>query len=289
MCREHFTERFESRVRETIDRHGLIRVGDRIAVAVSGGKDSLTVLTLLHRWYGQDARYGGVVAIAVDEGIPGYRDATLDDARRVCAERGIELRIVSFQEIAGSTLADILAQDPQHPCTVCGALRRHALLVGGKGFDVLATGHNADDESQAVLMNLIKGHVDVLARQGPASDGLGCARRIKPLYACTEREVAAYALLHGLLRGFHECPFAKASYRGLVRDELNTYASTHGDVKRRLLNRFLLVRDTLRENCSDAVGLVERNKQRACSRCNLPASGELCAACTIIVRIGSKQ
>jgi uncharacterized protein (TIGR00269 family) len=272
LCRTHFIEYFEQKVKRTISEFSLITPGERIAVAVSGGKDSLTILTLLHGWHGD------VTAVAIDEGIAGYREHTLKDVVRICEERGIPLIIKSYKELTGMTLDEMLAKKQMHPCTVCGALRRHLLLVASKGFDVLATGHNADDEAQAVLMNIIKGNTEVFPRVGPVSGGgaKGFTKRVKPLYFCTEKEVMTYAFLKGLVREFTECPNIDESYRHLVRDELNSYAQSHPGVKERMLRRFL--------KAKQAYPAKEIILSR-CSGCGEPSSGDICKACEYIAAL----
>jgi tRNA-5-methyluridine54 2-sulfurtransferase len=268
-CKEHFIEYFEDKVRKTMAEHNLVAPGDRIAVAVSGGKDSLTVLTLLHKWFGH------VTAIAVDEGIAGYRDKTLEDARRVCEEHKIPLVIKSYEELTGMTLDTMLEKRKFHPCTVCGTLRRHLLQIASRDCDVLATGHNADDEAQAVLMNIIKGNTELFARLGPSSGNgaHGFTRRIKPLYFCTEKEVMAYAFIAGLVTDFTECPNIDESYRHLLRDELNRYAQRHPGVRQRLLLRFLEAKQAF----------SERNQElQQCASCMQPSSKPVCSACGYI-------
>ena len=240
-CREHFIEYFEAKVKSTIEHHHLIPNGARVAVAVSGGKDSLTVLQLLKK-FGYD-----VTAVAIDEGIAGYREHTLDDACAMCEKNNIPLVIHSFVESTSKTLDTALREGAVHPCTVCGKERRKLLNTAAQGFDVLATGHNADDESQAVLMNIIKGNTELFSRIGPVSGERpqpGLTRRVKPLYFCTEKEIMVYAHLHGLVTRFVECPYASQSYRGLMRDALNSYAEKHPGVKTRLLDRFLKAKST---------------------------------------------
>jgi uncharacterized protein (TIGR00269 family) len=277
-CKAHFIEEFERRVYSTIDDYNLIASGERIAVAVSGGKDSLTVLLLLAK------SYGAVTAIAIDEGIVGYRDRTLEDARRVCAEHGIPLVIKSFKDITGKKLDEILAAGGQNPCTVCGALRRNLIAVASKDFDVIATGHNADDESQAVLMNIIKGNTELFPRLGPLSgimlpesDGVPrklFTRRVKPLYFCSEKEVMTYAFLHDLVRGLDECPYAHTSYRGVIRDELNRYAQSSPEVRTRLLGRFLAVKAVIPP--------AEKRDLAPCKNCGEPSSSGECKACALV-------
>jgi uncharacterized protein (TIGR00269 family) len=154
--------------------------------------------------------------------------------------------VKSFKEELVFTLDEQMS-DPEgvhHPCSLCGKNRRRLLNEAAKGFDVLATGHNADDECQAVLMNVVKGNTAVFSRIGPITkSGHGYVKRIKPLYFCTEKEVMAYALLKGFSHGFNECPYSHESYRGLFRDELNKMATQ--EQRREILRRFLKMKDDL--------------------------------------------
>lgn len=265
-CKEHFISDFEARVRCTIERFGLIRQGQRIAVAASGGKDSLTVLTLLKRWYGD------VTAILVDEGIAGYREHTEADLRRVCDAHGIPLIVVSYREMTGLTLDEMLARRRMHACTVCGTLRRHLISVASRGFDVLATGHNMDDEAQTVLMNLLRGNTGVFPRGGPKTGvgATGFTQRVKPLYFCTEKEVATYAFLNGFVGKFVECPNAQDGYRRIVRDELNRYAQSHPQVRMSILESFLSIKERFP---------VRDAELPRCGGCGEPSSRDPCKAC----------
>lgn len=273
LCRDHFIGSFEERVRKTVDCFSLVREGQRIAVAASGGKDSLTVLHLLSKWF------AGVTAIAIDEGIAGYREHTLNDLKTFCQQRKISLVIRSYQELTGHSLDEILAIRKYHPCSVCGTLRRHLLNVAAKGFDVLATGHNADDESQVVLMNLLKGNTQLFPRLGPKSGhgAKGFTQRVKPLYFVTEKEVMTYAYLQGLTTRFTECPNARGAYREVIREALNTYARENPGVRQRILERFLEAKGAY-----PAPGDVILEK---CSSCGEPSSGGTCKACRYVLDI----
>ncbi len=274
-CKEHFIERFEARVSETIKKYELISQNDKVVVAVSGGKDSLTVLTLLHKW-----SYA-VTALLIDEGIPGYRDHTIEDMKRVCVEKNIPYKILSFAELTGHTLNEMIqtkASYSSHPCTTCGTLRRYLLAKGSKDFDVIATGHNADDESQVVLMNIIRGNTELFARLGPVS-GIaqeGFTKRVKPLYFCTEKEIMTYAYLQGLVRGFNECPHIGLSYRNIIREELNNYAQAHPNARRELLEKFLSFKESM---------TINQTLAKLCRFCEQPSSAGICKACELIERM----
>src|SRR4030043_157075 len=83
LCRKCFGESIEAKVRATIAKYGMFNFNDRIAVAVSGGKDSISlfhVLTKMERFRPK----ASLVAVTVDEGITGYRDAALKVAAAHC-------------------------------------------------------------------------------------------------------------------------------------------------------------------------------------------------------------
>ena len=218
LCGDHLVRDVEDRVRRTIRDYRLIRPGDRLAIALSGGKDSTALLHLLSKI---SREFGEVTlaAITVDEGIAGYREATLRVAREMAAGLGVEHRIVSFAETAGSTLDGMVAAGGDHPCALCGVHRRKALLGAAEGMDAttIATGHNLNDEAQTVLMNCLRGDLPGFTRspvREPAGPGI---RRIKPLFRIPEKEVALYGMLTGIFHELPECPYAGTALRSEVR------------------------------------------------------------------------
>ncbi len=269
-CKEHFILYIEEKVQRTIERFRLIDAGDKIAVAVSGGKDSQTVLYILHKLY------GNVHGIAIDEGIPGYRDRTLKDLETFCTTHSIPFGIHSFQNRFGKMLGSF----PVHGgiCTTCGVLRRYLLNERAAGYDKIATGHNLDDECQSVMMNLLKGNLFLLAKLGPKSGIVlrnGFTQRIKPLYLCTEKEITTYAFLKGFPVDFIECPNAADGFRSSVRDGLNNIEMQHAGTKCNIIETFLNILPSLKE-------LHEGTRQIYCTHCGKPSMSELCKACMIV-------
>jgi tRNA(Ile)-lysidine synthase TilS/MesJ len=170
-------------------------VDDRVCVAVSGGKDSMSLLYVLNK-----KKYN-VTALAIDEGIGDYRDKTLKTMKNFCVKNKIPYKIVSFKKEFGKTLDKIMEQHKERPCTICGVFRRYLLNSRSCGFDVLATGHNMDDEAQAILMNLIKTNISLFHRLGPVSGYIKSrkfTKRVKPFYFCLEKEIMVYSFLNNL-------------------------------------------------------------------------------------------
>ena len=228
LCKDHLFTEVERKVKETIQRFNLISKSDKVCVAVSGGKDSTLLLYLLKK-FGYD-----IEGLAIDEGIKGYRDESLEFLKKFCKDNDIKLRIVSYKQEYGETL-DSMVKRTKYPCATCGPLRRNMLNKYSKRFDKIATGHNLDDESQAVMMNLVKNNMALLLRSGPMLDKQeGFVQRIKPLFFVPERMVRAYTFMKGMDVDFEECPYMTNSFRNRIRVELNSYEQSHSGTKLRL-------------------------------------------------------
>ena len=278
-CKNHFTAYFENKVLATIKKFSLIGSSDKIIVGSSGGKDSTALLYILSKYY------KNVEALAIDEGIPGYRPITLEDLERFCSNNSIPLRIYSYKNEFGFSLSEVLkVRKDLSPCHICGILRRYLLNTKAKGFTRIATGHNMDDEAQSIMMNLSKAQLPLLSRLGPVTGNVtdtGFIPRIKPLYSCSEKEVATYAVIKNFGIRFMQCPYYHSSFRACIRDALNDYEAKHKGSKLNLINNFLKLLPRLK---SKQLNL----KLNHCSSCGEPCSKDVCKACTIVDSITAK-
>ncbi len=278
-CEKHFLSNFEKKVKTTIKKYKLLDKEDRIAVACSGGKDSTSVLHILNKLYKD------VEAIAIDEGIKGYREKTLEDLKSFCKKQGIKLNIYSFRKEFGFDLDKI--KEKRNICMPCGVLRRYLLNQKAKGFDKLATGHNLDDEAQNILMNIYKTNVESLIRLGPIS-GItrvpGFVPRVKPLYFCAEKESLIYSFLMKFDISYCECPYAKYSFRANVRDLLNKYECRNPGSKHSLVENFLLILPKIKKQSTKRTSYLG-----FCNVCDEPSMDKVCNACSLIKRIKNNK
>ena len=281
LCKNCFIRYFEKKVLRTIRTYQLIEDNDKIGVGVSGGKDSLSCLYILNNLLkkrGQEP-----IAILIDEGIEGYRNKTLEDAKKFCEENKIKLKVVSLFKEFGFTLDKYLMLTKKNSCTVCGIFRRYLLNKTARELKVtkLATGHNLDDEAQTILMNQVKGNVGFSAKLGPKTGVLmhkKFVRRIKPLYFMTEKEVTIYAFLRKLPVTYIECPYFLNTLRGKVGELLNSLEDKFPGTKQGIINSFLETLPKLKE-------LYQNQEIGTCKECKEPATKELCRACELLKEV----
>ena len=282
LCQDHFVEDFETRAEKTIRENGMVRDGDRIAVAVSGGKDSAALLFLLKRML--EGRNVEMVAVTVDEGIAGYREETIRSARELARRLGIGQEVVSFREEYGLDLDEMvqgrLTGREAAPCTFCGVFRKSALNRAARrlGATKVATGHNLDDEAQSVMMNYLKGDIERLLRFRPKREQPGLVPRIKPLRCLPEKEVALYAMINGVFIEACECPYARLSLRADVRNMMNSLESLFPGTKQSTLQ----VYERILEHTVGQGGQIDL---ASCHRCGEPCVKDLCKACELQERL----
>jgi tRNA(Ile)-lysidine synthase TilS/MesJ len=177
LCKRCFTKSIEEKTRATIAKYQMFRFDDTIAVAVSGGKDSVSLLQILAKIELRHPK-ARLVAVTVDEGIRGYRDEALKIAAENCEKLAVEHRVVSFKELFGYTFDQMVKRLKGKdgvkltPCAYCGVLRRKALNTAARkiGADKLATAHTLDDEVQTILLNILHGDVLRIAKEKPVTD-----------------------------------------------------------------------------------------------------------------------
>lgn len=271
LCSEHFTESVESRVKREIRKHRWVEHGDTIGVALSGGKDSTSLLHFLTKTFGNRPDIT-ILAITIDEGIAGYRNKS--DIKKIIERYGVPWHTTSFADEYGITLDNIVTRqgDDRRSCSFCGVLRRRVLnrVAREAGCTKLAFGFNLDDEAQSVMMNVLRGDTERLTMT--QRDNQGMIPRIRPFATIPEREVALYAHLHVGPLADKGCPYAHNALRKDVRRLLNEYNWLHPATKYAVQG--------LGQNLQGR-GTGPRGELEICPRCGEPAFGT-CRTCTIL-------
>jgi uncharacterized protein (TIGR00269 family) len=261
---------------------------DRIAVAVSGGKDSVSLLHVLAKTERLHPK-ASLVAITVDEGIQGYRDEALEIARTNCKRLQVAHHVVSFRELYGFTLDEIVARTRQKDereltaCAYCGVLRRRALNVAARavGACKIATAHTLDDEVQTILLNIFHGDVTRLAKEKPVTDEVHprFVQKVKPFCEVPEKESALYAYVMKIKFQDTPCPYASEALRNDVRVMLNRIEEKHAGTKFTIFRSVEGMRPALDE-------IAARDDFEECVECGEPASRGLCRVCQMLRQVG---
>ena len=284
LCREHFRDYFEKKVRRTIKKFDLFDKKDRIGVAVSGGKDSTSALYVLKK-----LGYN-VEALTVDAVIGNYTRKNLENLRKVCRKYGVKLHEISFRDEFGMSLCFIRGVAHEQglkysSCFICGVLRRYLINKHAKKlkFDCIVTGHNLDDEAQSFVMNVFRNDLILARRQGPVSGFVrdkAFVRRVKPLYMCSEKETTAYSKLMRFPVNYQPCPCREGAYRKEYADMLDAFENRHPPVKYNIIQFFLRTVYRMKPSKDD-----EKPRVNACVYCSEPSAGNVCKRCEILIAL----
>lgn len=220
--------RLLSRVRRAVDDYGMIEAGDKIAVGVSGGKDSLALLIALaelRRFYPKSFE---VVAITVDMGFEGGDLSPLEDFYR---ELGVAYEIVK------TNLAEIIFEirKEPNPCSLCARMRRGILHDSAKRFgcNKLALGHHHDDVLETFMMNLCNE-----GRLGTFSPVTYLDRKdmtvIRPFVLTRESEIIGFANHHPLPIIKSLCPEDKKTDREFYKSLIESLEERSEGLRHRM-------------------------------------------------------
>ena len=222
VCLPCFYFHFEEEIHQTIMSENLFNAGDKIVLGISGGKDSTV---MLHTMTTLKDRYNYPIELsllAIDEGIKGYRDDSIETVKSNETTYNVPLKIMSYKDLFGITMDEVVSlTGVRCSCTFCGVFRRRALDKGTKILEGtrLYTGHNADDVAETVLMNAMRGDSFRLVNCTTSTSGLpNEARRCKPLIYCYEKEIVLYAHYKKLVYFSTECTYSKDAYRGNLKE-----------------------------------------------------------------------
>lgn len=271
--KKEFNDKIFTRINNLIHDYNLINEHELIAVALSGGKDSVLTLHALKNY--QNYLDFDLVAVSVDEGIGGYRqhgiDAAIDNAEKL----DVKLVQKSFKIEEGFALDDIYSGF-KSACIPCGVFRRNILnkTAYDLGADKIATGHNLDDEIQSFLMSFARGDLIKFSKFGPELDVIHpkLIPRIKPLWNTPEKEVGTWAILNDINIHLDECPYSHLSLRAKIKEFLNNNEDIYPGIKNNIMESFqkiLTFESDILSNLNE------------CRLCGEPTSSDICKACEL--------
>jgi uncharacterized protein (TIGR00269 family) len=271
-CRDCFLLFFRRQVERALEKERMVSRDEEILVAVSGGKDSLALWDVLtHLGY-------RTTGLHLALGIGDYSEASAAKTGQFARMRDLPLIVVRLAD-EGAGVPELAAATRRPACAACGTAKRHFFdkIAHERGFKVLATGHNLDDEAARLLGNVLHWQTDHLAKQSPVLQPTHSkfVRKVKPLFRVAEYEAAVYAFLRGIDYVVDECPNSVGASQLLYKDVLNRLEAASPGTKLTFVQEFLRSgRPAFVRATADGPG--------TCTRCGMPAYGEVCSYCGLL-------
>lgn len=283
-CKACFTSFVHDQVTRAIKSEKMFGRGDRILVAVSGGKDSLALWDILLKLgYKADGFY-------VNLGIGGYSERSYSMVRKFAdavSPLGAALHTHTVEQKEGAGIKELAHMVHRPTCSTCGTIKRYQFNRAAveQDYDVMATGHNLDDEAARLLGNVLHWQEDYLEKQGPTLPASveGFAKKVKPLYRLSERELAAYCVLNKIEYIIDECPMAQGARTLLYKEVLNRLETESPGTKQYFYWGFL-EKQRRKQSSPDAMSEKDQTLLRRCGMCGQPTTSEVCSYCKLMAR-----
>ncbi|HDD60025.1 MAG: tRNA(Ile)-lysidine synthetase [Thermoplasmata archaeon] len=275
LCTEHLQEYLLRKVTRAIRRFKMLERGEKVLVAVSGGKDSLLL------WYLLKELGHTVEGVHINLGLGDYSKLSEEVSRRFAERIGCRLQVIGVEEDYGINIVGTSRRLHRPPCSVCGTVKRYVLNKAAvESGSVLATGHNLDDEAATLMGNILSWNLEQLRRASPAlpSNHPKLARRIKPLIYITEKESATFCLARGIEYVLPECPYSLAARLAVVKDALARVEDKSPGTLLNFVDSFYRKRPVALGPSGD----VQEVELKECPSCGyLTSSSGLCAFCRL--------
>ncbi len=283
LCSPCFSNSIVKKTAKTISKYNMIQNDELVAVAVSGGKDSLVLLKIIHEM--TLTHNFRIKVITIDEGILGYRDEALEIVKKFCGELNVEHKVYSYKDLFELTLDEALElreNEKTSSCSICGTLRRRAMDFAAKdiGADVIATGHNLDDTLQTFIINMLSGDTNKIGWMDPDTS-TNSLRKIKPFCEIYESEIVFYAFTNDIPFQSEPCPHMNEGIRTEIREFLNSLESQHSGIKNNLYQSVLKV--------SQIVKNSNYKQKTICEKCGNECTGNVCSVCNMILKLRANQ
>ena len=289
LCKKCFVRSIEEKAARTMSKYSMIKYGERVAVGVSGGKDSLSLLYVLKKIFDEhDRSKEDLIAVTIDEGIKGYRDESLQIVKDFCTKLGVQGKVLSYKDLFGVSMDEAMVLRPSEKmssCSMCGTFRRRAIDLAAEsvGADIVATAHNMDDHLQTFMINLLAGDVERIGWIHPEPvEYAGGMKKVKPFIELYEHEIVFYALQRDIPFQSEECPYMNESIRTDLREFFNRMEKEHPGIKNNAYASMMKVAEKLRAT-------AEPRGDKKCSVCGRDATGDVCSVCKTVNVLGQAK
>ena len=260
-CKEHFNMYFRGRVKSVIDK---FHIKGRMAVALSGGKDSATVMHVLHI-LGME-----IVPFHINLDIPSYSKSSREACRQLCDSLGYKLEVINLQDYG------ISLENEEKACSVCGTAKRYLMnrFAYENECKYVATGHNLSDVVTFAMNNLANVNIMNFRGNKPYLEGKEEYRmvaKIKPLFYLKDDECMNYVSINKIPYTKEICPHQKEAPTIKIKEWLHEIEEKRNGTMLNMAKSFWKIEDMIKEEV----------KLRRCSICGYPSYGKICKFCKI--------
>jgi uncharacterized protein (TIGR00269 family) len=290
LCPTCFESNIEKIIYKTISKYKMVKPSDKIIVALSGGKDSFSLLYNLDKIQKRLYHAESITALTIDEGIKDYREHSINNAIDVCKNLDIEHKIISFKDKVGYSLDEIIAKkqalpNEKYACNYCATIRRRLLNDGAKelGGNILAMGHNLTDIAETFLMNILHKRFNLISNQYIRKEESSpikpyFIKKITPLMRIPEEEIFLYANIKKFNYYPSHCPFREKDpiLRKRVLEFIQECKKFSPEIEFNLFSGFMELSAILNNR-------VEKKKNNNCQYCGYPCGkAQVCNYCSLI-------
>mgnify|MGYP000027957135 CR=1 FL=1 len=280
LCEEHFIERFEKITYENINKFKMFKENEKILVAVSGGKDSLSLLYLLKK--SNFNVYGLHINLGIEEND--YSLKSEEYVKKFSRNFDVKIYIYDLKKEKGKGITELVKEKKNYKaCSICGIVKRYIMnkFASDEKFDVIATGHNLDDEVSRLFGNIIFWQEGYLIHQDIVLEKEnGLLKKVKPFAFFAEKETCLYAILNKIDYIKDECPYSLDAKTIFYKNILNKIEENSPGAKIRFYKGFFDVQKKyFRRVHKKYIDLLGEEKK--CKICGMPTIKEICGFCRI--------
>lgn len=281
LCINCYPKWFLKIVKRTIDEWQMFSKDDKILVAVSGGKDSVAV------WYclselGYNVSGVHVVISSTEYSIKS-KEYFIDVAKTIKSQ----FNIIDIKDEFSYYVDEISSKLKRKPCLLCSIIKRRLLnrFAFENNYDVVVTGHNLDDESAALLGNVLRWDLKYLLNQMPVLEKKdNFVRKVKPFIRFTDDEIRLFCQIKGLKFVGDRCPFSSGAHSIIYKDLFKIIEEEMPPAKWMFYSNFV-------KNVQKILRTVKEEEDvlNKCEVCSYPTTKKVCSFCLIKEKLRLSQ
>ncbi len=281
LCEKDFLMFLERRTQRTIEKFQMFKPENKLLLAVSGGKDSISLWYILTKLgYNVD---GVFIQLGNDQQVKPALDVTKELAQQINRTLIIE---DARKYLYGLTTFEAARLLRIRTCSFCGKVKRYLMnkVAYENGYDVLITGHNLDDEASLLLGNILHWQSGYFLRSHPVLEPTHpkLVKKVKPHCLNYEKDILTYTQILNLPYLKQTCPFSIGAKLPVYKNLLDKLELEQPNIKTTFYKGFLKEKEKLFRTTENQPEL------KSCKICGYPTMNETCSFCSSRQKIYNK-